>query len=45
MMRCLDELKVGGIKTTAPFHKELLRHTDFNDGNIDTTFVERTFLD
>ena len=45
MMRCLDELKVGGIKTTAPFHKELLRHADFNDGNIDTTFVERTFLD
>lgn len=43
MIRALDELRVSGIKTTAPFHKRVLQHADFVEGKIDTGFVERTF--
>lgn len=43
MLRCLAELKVDGIKTTIPLHKEILSHTAFSEARIDTTFVERTF--
>jgi acetyl-CoA carboxylase biotin carboxylase subunit len=43
MLRCLDELRIDGIKTTVPRHKEILRHTAFVEGRIDTTFVERTW--
>ena len=43
MLRCLDELKVEGIETTAPFHKKVLTHPEFAAGTIDTKFVERTF--
>lgn len=43
MMRALDELRVTGIETTAPFHRRLLAHTDFVDGHVDTGFVERTW--
>ena len=45
MLRCLDELQVGGIATTASFHKKVLTHPEVIAGNIDTTFVERTLLD
>lgn len=44
MLRCLAELRVEGIKTTAPLHREILSHTAFAEGRIDTTFVERTFM-
>ncbi|MCA9105434.1 MAG: acetyl-CoA carboxylase biotin carboxylase subunit [Planctomycetales bacterium] len=44
MLRALDELRVKGIKTTAPFHKRVLEHADFAAGTIDTHFVERTFF-
>ena len=44
MLRALDELRVEGIATTVPFHKEVLQHSDFAKGLIDTTFVERTWL-
>lgn len=40
MLRALDELTVGGIKTTAPFHKIVLQHRDFVEGNVDTKWVE-----
>lgn len=43
MKRALDELRVDGIKTTAKLHREILSHTAFVEGRIDTTFVERTF--
>ncbi len=43
MMRALDELRVTGIETTAPFHRRLLAHSDFVDGHVDTGFVERTW--
>jgi biotin carboxylase len=44
MLRALGELRVEGIKTTAPFHREVLKHRDFAAGVVDTGWVERTFL-
>jgi acetyl-CoA carboxylase biotin carboxylase subunit len=41
MLRALDELRVEGISTTVPFHKKVLQHSDFADGRVDTSFVER----
>jgi acetyl-CoA carboxylase biotin carboxylase subunit len=43
MLRALDELRVDGLKTTAPIHREILTHTAFAEAQIDTTFVERTW--
>jgi acetyl-CoA carboxylase biotin carboxylase subunit len=43
MLRALTEMRVDGIKTTIPLHLEILSHSAFADGRIDTTFVERTF--
>lgn len=43
MLRALGEMRVDGIKTTIPLHQEILSHSAFVDGRIDTTFVERTF--
>jgi acetyl-CoA carboxylase, biotin carboxylase subunit len=43
MLRALAEMRVDGIKTTIPLHQEILSHSAFVDGRIDTTFVERTF--
>jgi acetyl-CoA carboxylase biotin carboxylase subunit len=44
MQRALAELRVEGIETTVPLHQEILSHSAFVEGRIDTTFVERTFL-
>jgi acetyl-CoA carboxylase biotin carboxylase subunit len=44
MRRALDELVIGGIKTTIPLHKTIFRHKDFIDGNVDTTWVERVLM-
>jgi acetyl-CoA carboxylase biotin carboxylase subunit len=44
MQRALSELRVQGIETTVPIHQDILSHSAFVEGRIDTTFVERTFL-
>jgi acetyl-CoA carboxylase, biotin carboxylase subunit len=44
MKRALDELRIEGIKTTAPFHKRVLSHATFAEGLVDTKFVERELL-
>jgi acetyl-CoA carboxylase, biotin carboxylase subunit len=44
MLRALSELRVEGIYTTVPIHQEILSHSAFAEGRIDTTFVERTLL-
>lgn len=44
MLRALEELRVKGVATTAPFHRELMQHEKFAAGEIDTKFVEREFL-
>jgi acetyl-CoA carboxylase biotin carboxylase subunit len=43
MQRALTELTVDGIFTTKPIHQEILSHSAFVEGRIDTTFVERVF--
>jgi acetyl-CoA carboxylase biotin carboxylase subunit len=44
MKRALSELRVEGIKTTAPFHLRVLSHSTFVEGRVDTKFVERELL-
>jgi acetyl-CoA carboxylase, biotin carboxylase subunit len=39
MLRALDEIQIEGIKTTIPFHRSLLMHEAFRDGNVNTRFV------
>jgi acetyl-CoA carboxylase biotin carboxylase subunit len=41
MKRALDEFVVEGIKTTIPLHREILNHSAFVEGRVDTTFIER----
>ncbi|QDT37200.1 acetyl-CoA carboxylase biotin carboxylase subunit [Stratiformator vulcanicus] len=43
MRRALAEMHVGGIKTTIPLLRRIFDDAAFNDGNVDTTYVERTF--
>ncbi len=43
MLRALDELRIDGIKTTVPRLKELLAHSAFTEGRVDTTFIERNW--
>jgi len=40
MSRALDEFIVVGIKTTIPFHQQLMKNQDFIDGNFTTKFLE-----
>jgi acetyl-CoA carboxylase biotin carboxylase subunit len=44
MIRALEELRITGIATTAPFHRQVLSHSDFVTGQVDTGFVERTWF-
>jgi len=44
MLRCLSELEIQGIRTTADFHKRVLSHADFVQGTVDTKWVERELL-
>lgn len=41
MRRALDEYTVGGIKTTLPFFREIIRDPQFIEGRLDTGFIER----
>jgi acetyl-CoA carboxylase biotin carboxylase subunit len=43
MRRALAEFTVEGIHTTIPLHRELLNHSAFIEGQVDTTFIERTW--
>ena len=40
MKRALDEFIVEGIKTTIPFHKQLMENPDYIAGNYTTKFME-----
>lgn len=44
MRRCLQELHVEPIATTAAFHQKVLAHQAFREGQFDTGFVERELL-
>jgi acetyl-CoA carboxylase biotin carboxylase subunit len=41
MKRALGEFVVDGIKTTIPLHREIMGHSAFVEGRVDTTFIER----
>jgi acetyl-CoA carboxylase biotin carboxylase subunit len=43
MKRALGEFVVEGIKTTIPLHREIMDHSAFVEGRVDTTFIERDF--
>jgi acetyl-CoA carboxylase biotin carboxylase subunit len=40
MERALSEFVVEGVKTTIPFHQQLMRNEDFRKGNYTTKFLE-----
>jgi pyruvate carboxylase subunit A len=39
-LRALDDMRLQGVKTTAAYYQEILRHPDFRHGRFDTGFVE-----
>jgi acetyl-CoA carboxylase biotin carboxylase subunit len=39
MMRALSEMQIDGVKTTVPFHLQLLAHDRFRAGDVNTRFV------
>ncbi|MFP2995261.1 acetyl-CoA carboxylase biotin carboxylase subunit [Spongiivirga sp. MCCC 1A20706] len=40
MKRALDEFVIEGIKTTIPFHRQLMDHPDYVSGNYTTAFMD-----
>jgi len=40
MKRALDEFVIEGVKTTIPFHRQLMDHPDYVTGNYTTKFME-----
>lgn len=40
MKRALDEFVIEGVKTTIPFHRQLMEHPDFIAGNYTTAFMD-----
>jgi len=40
MKRALDEFIIEGVKTTIPFHRQLMDHPDYIEGNYTTKFME-----
>lgn len=45
MKRALDEFVIEGIKTTIPFHRQLMDHPDYVAGNYTTKFMEDFHMD
>ncbi len=45
MQRALNELRIEGIHTTVPFHQKVMVNSEFGEGGIDTSFVERNATD
>ena len=42
MERALGEYTIGGLKTTIPFFRQVLKHPRFREGNYDTNFIAST---
>ncbi len=45
MKRALDEFVVEGVKTTIPFHRQLMDNKDYLDGNYTTAFMDDFVLE
>lgn len=41
MYRALDEFIIEGVHTTIPFHKKVMKHEKFIEGDFDTSFIEK----
>jgi pyruvate carboxylase subunit A len=39
-LRALDDMRVQGVKTTAPYYEAILRNPEFRSGQFNTSFVE-----
>lgn len=39
MDRALGEYVIGGVHTTIPFYRQLIKHPDFRAGNVSTMFI------
>ena len=44
MATALDEYIIDGIKTTISFHQKIMCSKEFNEGDVDTGFLERIIL-
>ncbi|WP_027340164.1 acetyl-CoA carboxylase biotin carboxylase subunit [Halonatronum saccharophilum] len=44
MLRALGEFEVEGVKTTIPFHKEVLNNQEFIKGEFDTGFIPKHII-
>jgi acetyl-CoA carboxylase biotin carboxylase subunit len=40
MSSALDEFTIGGIKTTIPFHRQVMKDDRFKSGKFDTSFLD-----
>ena len=45
MKRALDEFVIEGVKTTIPFHRQLMDHPDYISGNYTTAFMDTWVMD
>lgn len=45
MKRALDEFYIEGIKTTIPFHRQLMDHPEYVAGNYTTAFMDTWVMD
>ena len=45
MKRALDEFVIEGIKTTIPFHRQLMDHPDYISGDYTTKFMEDLIME
>jgi acetyl-CoA carboxylase biotin carboxylase subunit len=41
MLRALDELRIVGVETSAPFHRRVLKEEDFRAGDLDIRYLEK----
>lgn len=39
--RALNDMRVQGVRTTASYYQQILKHPDFRAGHFDTSFVEQ----
>jgi biotin carboxylase (EC 6.3.4.14) len=42
-MRALDDYKIGGVKTTIPLYKLIMRDPDFMEGKFSTAYISQKF--
>ena len=45
MKRALEEFYIEGVKTTIPFHRQLMENEDYIAGNYTTKFMEDFVMD